>query len=213
MYRNYFEEVDELARSIFAEYAAAQDAYKKAKERRDSTPVKQYAAPDYIAKAARAAADYADADAAFKAIKKNMPGYTDKVDEIRRRLAAEVERDNMARPGDLDTAALELMRSGILTANEFMSLLDDARAKGNRTMQRLISKYAQEAGAKVAEQYGQGDTKAKEYRIVAAKGREASGDAVLEGFDVMRDAFRRTMSNTAMIGSWDSLTRRIWADL
>lgn len=213
-YRNYFEEVDEMARGIFAEYASTKEAYERAQQRRDSTPVKQYADPNYVAKAARAAADYAEADEAFKRIKRSMQrDYTDKVDAIRARLAAEIERDNMAHPSDLDTAALELMKSGILRATEYDALLDEARAKGNRTMQRLISKFAKDAATAKAEKDGTTDPEAMRLRVVANKGMDSSTDAILDGFDTMREAFNRSMNNPGMIPYWDQLTKKTWEHL
>ena len=207
-YKDFFKELDEMARGAFAEYNSAESAYKAATERKNDTPVKQYCDPVYAAKAARAASDYAEAEQAFSSLKWRMQNdYPGKVDAIRKRLAAEIEASNMANPADIDQAIMELIRSGILTASEYRKLLDTAQANGNSTMARIIGKAAMDAAE------GKNDDEAASLRGVAYSSREHSGEAVLEAFDNMKHVFSRSMNNPYMAAKWDELTGGMWADI
>ena len=207
-YKDYFKELDEMAKAAFAEYSNAESAYKAATERKNDTPVKQYCDPVYAAKAARAASDYAEAEQAFSSLKRRMQNdYPGKVDAIRKRLCNAIEADNMANPADIDPATMELLRSGILSASEFRKLMDTAQANGNRTMARIIGKAAMDAAE------GKNDDEAASSRGVAYSSREHSGEAVLEAFDSMKYAFIRAMDNPYMATAWDELTGKLWADI
>lgn len=207
-YKDFFKELDEMAKAAFAEYNSAESAYKAATERKNDTPVKQYCDPVYAAKAARAAADYAEAEQAFSSLKRRMKNdYPGKADALRKRLCNAIEADNMANPADIDPATMELIKSGILTASEYRKLLDTAQANGNRTMARIIGKAAMDAAE------GKRDDEAASLRGVAYSSQEYSGEAVLEAFDSMKYAFIRAMDNPYMASKWDELTGGVWADI
>ena len=207
-YKDYFKELDEMARGAFAEYNSAESAYKAARERKANTPARNFADAEYAARAARAAADYAEAEQAFSSIKRRMQNeYPGKVDGIRKRLCNAIEADNMANPADIDQGTMELLKSGILTASEYRKLLDTAQANGNTTMARIIGKAAMDAAE------GKNDDEAASLRGVAYSSREHSGEAVLEAFDSMKYAFTRAMDNPYMAAAWDELTGKLWADL
>lgn len=207
-YKDYFKELDEMAKAAFAEYNSAESAYKAATERKANTPARNFADAEYAARAARAAADYAEAEQAFSSLKRRMQNeYPGKVDGIRKRLCNAIEADNMANPADIDPATMELLRSGILSASEFRKLLDNAQANGNRTMARIIGKAAMDAAE------GKRDDEAASLRGVAYSSQEYSGEAVLEAFDSMKYAFIRAMDNPYMASKWDELTGGVWAYL
>lgn len=47
---------------------------------------------------------------------------------------------------------------------------------------------------------------AREYRLVAQKGKGANGREFLEAFDYMGDVFNRCERNFSLAGKWDELT-------
>ena len=106
-----------------------------------------------------------------------------------------------ADPKAVDMNTLALMNSGILTAAEYNRLIDSANAAGNHTMVRLLAQSAKDRADKVNDS----DT-AREYRLVAQKGKGANGREFLEAFDYMGDVFNRCERNFSLAGKWDELT-------
>ena len=68
-----------------------------------------------------------------------------KAAELRGALASEVQASKCVDPTAVDAAGVELMKSGIMTADDYFSLA--AKYDGNTTMLRLLSKYAADAAA------------------------------------------------------------------
>ena len=68
-----------------------------------------------------------------------------KAADLRRELASEVQASKCVDPTAVDAAGVELMKSGIMTADDYFTLA--AKYDGNTTMLRLLSKYAADAAA------------------------------------------------------------------
>ena len=68
-----------------------------------------------------------------------------KAAELRGALASEVQASKCVDPTAVDAAGVELMKSGIMTADDYFTLA--AKYDGNTTMLRLLSKYAADAAA------------------------------------------------------------------
>jgi hypothetical protein len=66
-----------------------------------------------------------------------------KAADLRRALEKEVQASKCVDPTAVDAAGVELMKSGILTADDYYSLAE--KYDGNATMLRLLSKYAADA--------------------------------------------------------------------
>lgn len=67
--------------------------------------------------------------------------------QIKKELEEAVRADGTANPDAVDNNALELMKSGIMTASDYSSMAE--RFSGNATMTRLISRYARDAALSV----------------------------------------------------------------
>ena len=80
-------------------------------------------------------------------------------------------------------------------------------------MIRLIASYAGKAAESLMESDGRiSYDRRAEFSRLNAVGQQGAGytsRAKLQEFDVLADAFKRTMRNPAMIGSWDALTAGI----
>lgn len=66
-----------------------------------------------------------------------------KAAELRSALEKEVQTSNLADPSAIDSNAVELMKTGVLTVDDYFGFAD--RYDGNPTMLKLIGHYAKEA--------------------------------------------------------------------
>ena len=201
-FNDYAKKLNEIANATFEEYRRAEAAVKSAESRHNAYPRRNNADPAYMAKSARAEADLAEARNAFDQMRRHL------FDDKRREIAAvraELEKAVFdafaADPKSVDMNTLALMNSGILTAAEYNRLIDASTAAGNHTMVRLLAQSAKDRADKVNDS----DT-AREYRLVAQKGKGANGREFLEAFDYMGDVFNRCERNFSLAGKWDELT-------
>ena len=201
-FNSYAKRMNEIANATFEEYRRAEAAVKSAESRYNAYPRRNGADPAYLAKSARAEADLAEARNAFDQMRRHL------FDDKRREIAAvraELEKAVFdafaADPKSVDSNTLALMNSGILTAAEYNRLIDASTAAGNHTMVRLLAQSAKDRADKVNDS----DT-AREYRLVAQKGKGANGREFLEAFDYMGDVFNRCERNFSLAGKWDELT-------
>ena len=201
-FNNYARKLNEIANTTFEEYRRAEAAVKSAESRYNAYPRRNGADPAYLAKSARAEADLAEARNAFDQMRRHL--FDDKRREIgavRVELEKAVFDAFAADPKAVDMNTLALMNSGILTAAEYNRLIDASTAAGNHTMVRLLAQSAKDRADKVNDS----DT-AREYRLVAQKGKGANGREFLEAFDYMGDVFNRCERNFALAGKWGELT-------
>lgn len=201
-FNNYAKKLNEIANATFEEYRRAEAALKSAESRSKEYPRRNGADPSYLAKSARAEADLAEARNAFEQVRRHL--FDDKRREIaavRAELETALGNEYAADPSKVDMNTLALMNSGILTAAEYNRLIDSANAAGNHTMVRLLAQSAKDRADKVNDS----DT-AREYRLVAQRGKGANGREFLEAFDYMGDVFNRCERNFSLAGKWDELT-------
>ena len=201
-FNGYARKVNEIANAAFAEYREKEAAVKSAESRCNAYPRRNGADPAYMARSARAEADLCEARNAFDQMRRHL--FDDKRKEIaavREELEKAVFDAFAADPKAVDMNTLALMNSGILTAAEYNRLIDASTAAGNHTMVRLLAQSAKDRADKVNDS----DT-AREYRLVAQKGKGANGREFLEAFDYMGDVFNRCERNFSLAGKWDELT-------
>lgn len=201
-FNNYARKMDEIANATFEEYRRAETALKSAESRSKEYPRRNGADPSYLAKSARAEADLAEARNAFEQVRRHL--FDDKrreINAIRAELVTALGNEYAADPKAVDMNTLALMNSGILTAAEYNRLIDASTAAGNHTMVRLLAQSAKDRADKVNDS----DT-AREYRLVAQKGKGMDGRQYLEAFDYMGDVFNRCERNFSLAGKWAELT-------
>ena len=201
-FNSYAKRMNEIANAAFAEYREKEAAVKSAESRYNAYPRRNGADPADMARSARAEADLCEARNAFDQMRRHL--FDDKRKEIaavREELEKAVFDAFAADPKAVDMNTLALMNSGILTAAEYNRLIDASTAAGNHTMVRLLAQSAKDRADKVNDS----DT-AREYRLVAQKGKGANGREFLEAFDYMGDVFNRCERNFSLAGKWDELT-------
>ena len=206
-FNKYARKADEIAKAAFKEYREAESRLKKAEAAASAYP-QRHGMVDaaYMAKSARAQADYLEAKEAMRAAKRAFESHTSDLAAVRKELAAELDDAFTVDPAALDTATLELLKSGILNASEYVKLLNAAQSANNPTMVRLIGKYAQDAADAQAAKYGQNDDTARTLRLVSHESRKNSSSEYLKAFDYMADVYNRAVNNPGMIDHWEQLT-------
>jgi len=201
-FNHYARELNEIATGAFKTF---KEADKKLKEATDAiNKYGRYGAnipQGMAAEHARAKANYYDAKDAFEAAKKGLSTNSEEIKTLRKNLVSAIDAENMANPAQLNTATLELLKSGILSANEYAHLLEQAKSEGNNTMVRLIGKYAADAAKNT-----QDSAQAMILRGVAYDSKSISGADRVQAFDYMLDVMNRASNNPAMVDCWDELT-------
>lgn len=87
---------------------------------------------------------YQEAELSFKEAEARIwPEFNRRRAELRASLEHDVRSGNLASPDAVDHSGLELMKSGILSADDFYSLAE--KYDDNPTMLRFVAKYAKEA--------------------------------------------------------------------
>ena len=200
-------QINELAASTFEEIQRIEKEYHDAEEKRKETPQRTgWVDAAYQAKAMKAEAEYLAAKDAYNSMRRNLPGKAlDQLAAIRREYVKAVGQQFAVDPKQIDANALELLRSGIMKASEYSSMMENAKIQGNYTMVRLIARYAADAAEEISKKYGEGDPRARELRAVSYFGNKDPEADKLGTFDNLTEIFRRTVNNSAMISYWGEL--------
>ena len=136
-YNHFAKELDAAFRTARSEYAAVYDELTKAKENASAAGL------DAVKKQI--------ATLQLQEAEKKMRQETGRIwsvfdataAELRSALEKEVPTSNLADPSAIDSNAVELMKTGVLTVDDYFGFAD--RYDGNPTMLKLIGHYAKEA--------------------------------------------------------------------
>lgn len=142
-YNDYAKKLDEAFKAAQEEYASYVEVLEQTQE-----TAARYSGnsrdPIYMAKKKTAALSLEKEQEAFKQKAYGlMDSYRRKVEGLTSELAEAVEQGNGVTSAEVDANALELLKSGIMTPSDFERMTREF--DGNRTMTRLIGKYAEEA--------------------------------------------------------------------
>ena len=202
-FNEYARKVNAIARAAMDGYKEAADKAHKADTRYNET-VSRYrgsSSPEAAAAIARAKADMLEAQQEKRQAQAFMQKEINSVQAVGRELKAAVAAAFTADGSQVDMATVELLKSGILKSDEYVSLYNAAQNSGNHTMMRLIGKYAGEAAPNAPT-----NEKEAQLRQIENLSRNAMGGQYLAAFDMLQDAYSRTANNPSMIDSWDMLT-------
>lgn len=207
-FNHYAKKVNEIATEAFKEFQKAEQALKDAEQQSRLYPERSTADAQYKVKAARIQADLLEARENYHVAEMALQSRKGDISALREKLATEIDTNYAADPSQLDSNTIELLKSGILKANDYSNLMSKAQSAGNTTMCRLIAKYAGEAADQRESKYGRGDKQAGALRAIGINNKY-DGSEVLESFDVLSETYNRTANNTAMIPHWEPLTSDI----
>lgn len=134
-YNRYAKDLDAAFRAARQEYAEAWDKFQAAKDARGQGDAMQRQ---------RAELKYQQAELDFKEAEARIwPELNRRRAELRIKLERELRGDNAANPDAIDPNGMELLKSGILSADDFYSLVE--KYDDNPTMLRFVARYAKEA--------------------------------------------------------------------
>lgn len=202
-FNTFARRLDAHAREVFAKreaaeakFCEAEKALREAKARGNKIDIVHAEADLLEAKNAR--------DSMRRALRDDSGA---EIANIRKALAAELDGAFAADPADLDTATLELLKSGILTADEYSRLMDSAAEAGNATMCRMIGQYAKTRSDE--ETAKRNPDTAREFARIAHRGRMSGANAYLANFDTLTEIYGRAVKNPALVPHWDALTAEL----
>ena len=200
-YTKYAVAIDGIAKEMTEAFSKAQTRFDRAAGARRVTPMKG-GDPEYVARAAAAEAEYRSALAELNRLQTTAPGTVrQKISALRSELAEDLRREFGANPADVDLKTVQLLQAGILTADEYAQLADDATP----TMRRVIGGYAMNA-AEAEEKRGNIE-KARTLRAISYAAGVPQGEDVLMSFDALGEVLTRSVNNPAMLTSWDQLAQ------
>ena len=133
-YNHFAKDLDAAFKAARDEYAAAYNTVEQARK------AMQDAGPDAL-KRQIATLQLQEAENSLR--KEAARIWTEFDADLRRALEKEVQTSNLADPSAIDSNAVELMKTGVLTVDDYFGFAD--RYDGNPTMLKLIGHYAKEA--------------------------------------------------------------------
>lgn len=148
-YNTYAQQLDAAFKTARDEYAEAYSSLEQA--RQADTDAKAWRPndneEDKRLRIVTAALELNKADAAFKIAESRIwPEFDAKCKELRKELEKDVQKNSLANPDAIDANALELLKSGALTVEDYSAFSE--KYSGNSTMLKLVAKYALEASEK-----------------------------------------------------------------
>lgn len=199
-FSTYGAKINEIAKNAFNEYKTAAEAYETAKSNKTLYPVKYGVTveDDYLVKSTTAERDYTLAKNTFDSVKNTIPDRTKAaLAELRREYENAVRSEYAASPSKVDAATIELLKSGILTADEYRRLINDAEASDNDTMARIIRQYAATAAETT-----KNDTEARVLRALVMEKSASKIVKHLENFDYCVTVFNKCVKNPGIMDHW-----------
>ena len=173
-YNHFAKELDAAFRTASSEYAAVYDELTKAKENASAAGL------DAVKKQI-ATLQLQEAEKKMRQETERIWSVFDaKATELRSALEKEVQTSNLADPSAIDSNAVELMKTGVLTVDDYFGFAD--RYDGNPTMLKLIGHYAKEAADSA------GDRKDKVALTVLAQDCAKGAGPTLKAWDSMMTA-------------------------
>lgn len=207
-FSSYAARLNNTAKKYISEMQKAETTFKEAERAKRNAPRRDGSAQT-DAKIARLEADYQAAKAALDMARRTLPQNGEsELAAIRRELAQAVADAYTVNPAQVDTATVELLKSGVCKAADFEKLLETN--KSNTTMIRLIASYAKKAydAARESKTPVSQEEIARLY-YVSQEGQGSTETELLKSYDTLTDIFKRTMNNTGMASYWDELTGQI----
>ena len=136
-FNHFAKELDAAFKAARDEYAAAYNAVEQTRK------AMQDAGPDAL-KRQIATLQLQEAENSLrKETARIWTEFDAKAADLRRALEKEVQTSNLADPSAIDSNAVELMKTGVLTVDDYFSFAD--RYSENSTMLKLIGHFAREA--------------------------------------------------------------------
>ena len=196
LYKNYSRTMDMEARKALREISKARDAQQRADEKlREARRNKD------LVKSARAEADLMEAKAKEKTAMDAAYSVLNWMGKTRADFSEKYFDETSVNPEHVDTAAVELLRSGVMRPRDYAVMAD--KYDKNPTMLRLIAQYAKGA----ADALKDDDPSASAFRSVNLKlQNDVNGEKYIAALSSIEDTFKRCLKNPSLIQRYDPLT-------
>ena len=205
----YGAKVNEMAKKGFSELIEAQHRADRASALCKQYPERNgFVSAEDVAKSSRAKADRDEANAqVLQAQRKLTMDIRQQIAALRESLVDDVQKRYAVDPSMVDPAALELMKSGVMTSRDYAVMMDKALAEGNLTMARLVSRYAADAAdARSNNSLSGRDAEAVALMAISSRANGLDGSEIVDAFDAFLFTFDRCVANPGMLSSWDEMT-------
>lgn len=210
-FHSFLEDLQTIYQEEVANYNAAQNAFSIAEKDYNATMADR-TAPEHIKLIARG--DYERAKLTLEQDRSSVQDrYNARVKELRQQMADFTADVYRATPDRIDQGAMQLLNTGIMSADEMEHLA--SKYRDNPPMMRIIGQYAKQK----AESFGTFDAdKARNYRVLGHKlCSVADGGEVLRNFDAMATFGRNGLGKDARIAKihedhWDRLYGDAYAE-
>lgn len=157
-YNNYAKELDKAFKEARKEYLSVYESYTETKKQFDCVPqINGIVNYDYAKKHNEAKYAFEKAKIEMQNAKNIWEKFNQRCRELKSNLENEVYKNNAINPESVDSATVELLKSGMLTGDDYFSLAD--KYDDNPTMLKLIAGYANEAQAKTQDKSEQAKLK------------------------------------------------------
>lgn len=194
-YKNYVNEFNKLAKEGFAKVKKAEEELEKLKKE------KEYGKYNDIYNKQRLNIDIAEKEEELKDIEKSIRSNIRQFEELKDAANKYIDEKYIANPENIDMKVIELLKSGILKANEYSNLLK--KSSDNLTMNRIIGKYAKQFYDSNEKSFDHDTKNELIYRINQAEIN--NGDNYHQKINGLYDTYKRVTNNFAMIRHWDEL--------
>lgn len=127
------------------------------------------------------------------------------VDKLTAEVKKAVADDDIVNPSDIDANAMELLKSGIMGVSDYAAMLD--RYNGNKTMLRLIGKYADNARQSMT------NTEERQRMAVISMSTNKNGTSVVDAWENLAFAAKTySGKNNPHSASYVHAMQRHWDD-
>lgn len=209
-FNQFAKRANEICKAAFAEHNSLAENVSRCQAKLDQYPYRSVADAEYLANQAKARAAHLEAESDYKAFKgAGFDKVKKQLAELRAELSAAVDKTYAVNPSAVDMSTIELLKSGIMTSKDYISLVESAIDAKNYTMARMIGKYAKDKSDAIIIKDGRFNDEAKTLTAVYLRANRETGSEYLEKFDLLSVAFDKTTKNPLMIQAWDSMTENI----
>ncbi len=172
-YNHFAKRLNDLFHETAAEYKALVDTVEAAEREVQQYPAHHNSPVSEAKKMAAIAALNAAKEVFRHGVNDLFARYEQGVNDLTVEIEKAVQGECVAKPADIDSNALELLKSGIMTVSDFSAMVD--QYSSNATMSRLILKYADEQRQTMTEAAERQQMTAVTMRAKANSTGEASG--------------------------------------
>lgn len=205
-FNHYAKDAEKAAKQAVEKMTTVKADYDAAEKNMNAMPVHKFPQDRvYQAKATLVREEWQKQMERLSSARQNLPRELESdLKKIRRQLDADLTAHFIPSPEQVDGNMLELVKSGILSLDEYARMIEDAISKGNHTMARLIGRYAGDALQAEAAKNGNSDATAL-LRASIAKIGQTGPRAWLDAFDTITDTALRSVKNPSLMNHWDRL--------